>query len=90
MSTKTVKAMISWRIFNWPNAKDVLPIRFAGTCSMYSKKAIPQLANAATIHGLADMFFRCPYHAKVMKRLLNVRRAIVVTVGGTRRTFLRV
>jgi hypothetical protein len=28
------------------------------------------------------MFFRCAYHAKVMKTLEQVRSSVVVTIGG--------
>jgi len=34
---------------------------------VYSKNAMPQLANMATHNGAEDRFFKCPYHAKVMK-----------------------
>ena len=38
-----------------------------GTCSRYSKKAMPQLARTATMIGFALRSRRCAYHAKVMK-----------------------
>ncbi|MCY1383344.1 hypothetical protein D9M69_714640 [compost metagenome] len=38
----------------------------AGTISVYSKNAMPQLARIATNSG-DDVYFRCPYQAKVMK-----------------------
>jgi hypothetical protein len=48
---------------------------------MYSKKAMPQLRSAATIHGLWLSSFRCAYQAKVMKTLLRVRRSTVVRIA---------
>src|SRR5262245_32312583 len=44
-------------------------MRLAGTCSKYSKSAMPQLTSAAMYHGRPDKFRRCAYHAKVMKTL---------------------
>ncbi|GAB1379157.1 hypothetical protein MASR1M49_20030 [Pararhodobacter aggregans] len=41
-------------------------MRLAGTCSRYSKKAMPQLIRMTVISG-ALRYFRCPYQAKVMK-----------------------
>src|SRR3954468_10389414 len=52
-------------------------MRFAGTCSMYSKSAMPQLARMGTISGFAPRSRRCAYHAKVMKTLEPRRRRIV-------------
>ncbi len=46
-----------------------LPRRLPGTCRQYSKKAMPQLTRIAIISGVL-LYFRCPYHAKVMKTLL--------------------
>src|ERR1700722_10390899 len=42
-------------------------MRFAGTCSRYSNRAMPQLTSAAMTHGRVFSSFRCPYQAKVMK-----------------------
>src|SRR3954454_14263707 len=44
-------------------------MRLAGTCSKYSKSAMPQLASAATYHGFEARFFKCAYHANVIKTL---------------------
>jgi len=41
-------------------------MRFAGTARQYSTKAIAQLATIARKIG-ADLNFRCPYYAIVMK-----------------------
>src|ERR1700722_8289949 len=41
-------------------------MRFAGTCSRYSNKAMPQLTRAATTQGRVFNSLRCPYQAKVM------------------------
>jgi hypothetical protein len=49
-------------------------MRLAGTWSMYSKKAIPQLIRAATIQGLWLSSLRWAYQAKVMKILLKQSR----------------
>lgn len=59
----------------------VNPMRLAGTCRRYSKKAIPQLSSAATYHGEAAWLRRWPYQAKVMNRLLAISRAIVARVA---------
>src|SRR5690606_3502325 len=48
-------------------------MRFPGTCSMYSKNAMLQLAIAAMNHGRVLSSFKCAYHAKVMKTLLMDR-----------------
>src|SRR5579864_310262 len=44
-------------------------MRLPGTCSRYSKKAMPQLTSAATYQGLPARFFRCAYQANVMNTL---------------------
>lgn len=43
--------------------------RLPGTCSQYSKKAMPQLTRTSVISG-PDFNFRWPYQATVMKTLL--------------------
>src|SRR6266576_1929632 len=55
-------------------------MRLAGTCSRYSKSAIPQLANAATYHGRDDKLRRWAYHANVMKTFEAMRRQTVMTI----------
>src|SRR5688572_871491 len=55
-------------------------MRFAGTWSRYSKKAMPQLATAAQYHGLAFQFFKCAYQAKVMKALEQISNTTVLTI----------
>src|SRR5512143_45954 len=57
-------------------------MRLAGTCSRYSSKAMPQLANAASIHGWLFISFRCAYQAKVMKTLEQVSRIRVCREAG--------
>src|SRR2546423_8694812 len=52
-------------------------MRFAGTCRRYSKSAIPQLTSAATYHLRSPTFFRCAYHAKVMKTLDAMSSGVV-------------
>lgn len=48
-------------------------MRFAGTWRQYSKNAIAQLATM-TIHSGADLNFKCPYHANVIKTFEATRR----------------
>src|SRR5437588_10553884 len=55
-------------------------MRLAGTCSRYSKSAIPQLANAATYHGRDDILRRWAYQANVMKTFEAMRRQTVTTI----------
>ncbi len=56
-------------------------MRLAGTCSRYSKNAMPQLAATATRSGLARRFLRCAYHANVMKTFEQTSSpAVVATV----------
>src|SRR3954464_11385250 len=55
-------------------------MRLAGTCSRYSKSAIPQLANAATYHGRDDKLRRWAYQANVMKTFEAMRRQTVTTI----------
>src|SRR6187402_611777 len=47
-------------------------MRFAGTCSVYSKKAIDQLMATAMYQGRAESSRRCAYHAMVMKTFEQV------------------
>src|SRR3954464_3427876 len=61
--------------------RTVKPMRFAGTCSKYSKSAMPQLASAATHHGQAARFFRCAYQAKVMNTLEATSSAADMNTG---------
>jgi hypothetical protein len=46
--TKTERVITSCRIFSCGSVSAVYPIRLAGTWRRYSKRAIPQLARAAT------------------------------------------
>src|SRR3954447_15228983 len=55
-------------------------MRLAGTCSRYSKSAIPQLANAATYHGRDDKLRKWAYQANVMKTFEAMRRQTVMTM----------
>jgi hypothetical protein len=48
------------------------PSRLAGTISIYSNKAMPQLMRIAFHNGKA-VFFKLPYQAKVIKMLEAVR-----------------
>ncbi len=64
--------MISCIPLSWAAEKYSCPMRFAGTCRQYSKKAMPQLARMTVISG-ADLNFKCPYHAKVIKTFEAVK-----------------
>src|SRR3954470_17931236 len=55
-------------------------MRLAGTCSRYSKSAIPQLANAATYHGRDDKLRRWAYQSNVMKTFEAMRRETVTRI----------
>ncbi len=69
-------------ILSWARLSVVAPMRLAGTCSRYSKSAIPQLTSAATYQALVCMFFRWPYHAKVMNTLEAVSSSAVCIHTG--------
>src|SRR5438067_295308 len=81
--TNTVNVIASCRILSCGNVNCVYPIRFAGTCSMYSKKAINQLSTAATYHFRSPRLRRCAYQAKVMNTFDAISSAVVrrTTVG---------
>src|SRR5687768_5873143 len=53
-------------------------MRFAGTWSRYSKKAMPQLATAAQYHGFVFQFFKCAYHANVMNAFEKINNTTVL------------
>jgi hypothetical protein len=44
-------------------------MRFAGTCTMYLKNAIPQLMAAAMYHGFNDKFLRWAYEAQTHEQV---------------------
>src|SRR5687768_7759858 len=48
-------------------------MRFAGTCSRYSKNAMPQLTRTAIISGRVRRSRRCAYHANVMNTFEQIR-----------------
>ncbi len=68
--------MTSWIVFSWVAENWADPILFAGTWKQYSTKAIDQLARMA-IHNGELLYFRWPYHAKVMNTFDTVRRSMV-------------
>ncbi len=70
--TNTTSVITSCTILSCASESTVKPMRFAGTCSRYSNSAMPHDTSAATHHGLPARFFKCPYHAKVMKRFESV------------------
>src|SRR5436190_2448849 len=61
-------------------------MRLAGTCSMYSKNAMPQLTSAATYHGRSLKLRRCAYHANVMNTFESVSRPTVVRTTPIRKS----
>src|SRR5688572_11169141 len=65
--TNTASVITSCMILSWASDISVKPMRLAGTCSRYSKRAMPQLTSAAIHQGFADSSRRCAYQAKVMK-----------------------
>src|SRR4029077_9288243 len=56
-------------------------MRLPGTCSRYSKNAMPQLTSAATYQGRAARFFKCAYQAKVMKTFDAVSNRVAEMTG---------
>src|SRR5579862_9280657 len=58
-------------------------MRLPGTCSRYSKNAIPQLSSAATYQGRSARFFRWAYQAKVMKMLEAPSSSVADSSGFT-------
>ena len=91
MIVKTVREMHSARILSCMRLKGPpliwLPIRLAGIIKLYSKKATPHEVRMMSINGQLVLIFisvslRFPYHAKVMKILLIIKRIIVVKALG--------
>src|SRR6059058_6153062 len=56
-------------------------MRLPGTCSRYSKNAIPQLATAARYQGRSARFLRCAYQANVMKTLEATSSSVADRTG---------
>src|SRR4051812_44635460 len=69
-------------IFSCGSESEVKPMRLAGTCSRYSKSAMPQLTSAAIHHGLSDRFLRCAYQANVMNTFDATRSNAQLAVAG--------
>src|SRR5208283_5985339 len=82
-TTNTDSVMISWMIFNCDAEYTELPQRLAGTCSRYSKNAMPQLTRMTSSSGLV-LNFKWPYHANVMKTFEQVSSTI-----GSQRDWVR-
>ncbi len=80
--TNTESVITSCKIFSWGKLKCVKPMRFAGTISIYSKSAMPQLASAATYHFLSDRFFKCEYQANVIKTFEQISSNVVWSITG--------
>src|SRR5208283_4077753 len=80
--TNTESVTTSCKIFSCGNVIAVYPMRFAGTWNMYSKEAMPQLTSAAMYHVLLPRFFKCAYHAKVIKTLEHRSRTVVFSKTG--------
>src|SRR3569833_1007076 len=70
--------ILSWPTLRFARSK---PMRLAGTCSLYSMRAMLQLITAAMYQGESARFFRWPYHAKVMKTLEPISSSSVCTEG---------
>src|SRR4051812_34390996 len=64
-------------------------MRFAGTASQYSKKAMPQLASTA-IQSALERYLRWPYQAKVMNTFEATSSTTGVTKGLMRKPSGRV
>src|SRR5262245_21350639 len=64
-------------ILSWASDSCEEPRRLAGTCSMYSNSAMPQLRTAAIYHGRSDRLRRWAYHANVMNTLEAVNNTTV-------------
>src|SRR5512136_1740032 len=64
------------------------PIRFAGTCRRYSKRAMPQETRAATHQARARRWARWPYQATVMNRLEATSRVAATSAGWRRAAVL--
>src|ERR1700688_3285717 len=69
--------MTSCPILSCPRSRRWNPMRLAGTCSRYSKNAMPQLRIAARYHGRSPRLRRCAYQAKVMNTLERTSSATV-------------
>src|SRR5271169_1217508 len=80
--TNTESVTTSCKIFNCGNVISVYPMRLAGTWNIYSTEAMHQLTSAAMYHVLLPKFFRCAYHAKVMKTLEHKSRTVVFSKTG--------
>src|SRR3569832_373416 len=70
-------------ILSWATLNCAWPIRFAGTCSKYSNRAIPQLTRAAIYQARWLRLFRCPYQANVMKTFEAKSSKTVFVMTGT-------
>src|SRR5678815_3711229 len=66
--TNTASVITSCRILSCASDITVKPTRFAGTCSRYSKSAIPHETSAAIHHARPVIVRRWPYQAIVMNR----------------------
>src|SRR5688572_12194979 len=64
-------------------------MRLAGTCSRYSKQAIPQLTKAAMYHGRSLRSLRWAYQAKVMNTLDAASKRMVRVITDISVNYLR-
>ena len=79
---KIINDMPTCRSCNSDKLSTSMPMRFAGICTMYSKKAIPQLNSAAIYKGLDARYLRCKYHALSMNMLdTTSSRMVLVSIG---------
>ncbi len=66
--TNTLSVITSCSILSCGSVSLPKPMRLAGTCSRYSKNAIPQLARIGDDAAVCSpRFLRWPYQANVMK-----------------------
>ena len=70
--------MTSWMVLSCAAVNVPWPMRLAGTWKQYSAKTISQLTRMASMSGVF-LYFKCPYHAKVIKMLEIIRKIMVVT-----------
>ena len=79
---KVEKGIIYCSSLRWAREYSLWPIRLAGTCSKYSKKAMPQEISAAIHHGRSLRCLRCAYQANVMNRFDAESRHTACQITG--------
>src|SRR6202051_2084354 len=79
--------MTSCKILSCASDSSVKPMRLAGTCRRYSKRAMPRLTSPATYHARPLRFFKCAYHANVMKTFEPMRSSVVHAIAGIKELY---